>query len=209
MEKNAGEISCVKFLTLTILNNREEEPNHGRANLEDKLVEERLEEDRLEDRQETCLRLGEVLQQEENLHLQAGNTGQRDVEEDRQTRGMGGKWMRGNTRTLPKQMVVILSPKKDIFDEVTTTMLEDAVDKGNKSLIFEIIRKIQKEQMKSMNKKKTRINKDGLNFKRETDDTKDMKDAITNILDSFLATYDDPMVRIDKSQYKFPSYLFT
>ena len=75
------------------MNNREEEPNHGRANLEDKLVEvlleagkERLEEeDRLEDRQEKCLKLWEFLQQEEYLHLQEGRLVTLDKEMLRRT----------------------------------------------------------------------------------------------------------------------------
>ena len=107
--------------------------------------------------------------------------------------------MRSDSKNLPKQMVVILSPKPEVFDKVKTK-LENAINKDDRSLIYDIIQKIHKDQMKKKNEKEIKEKKDEFEFKRvvDEDESIQMKDAITEMVEQFISAYDDPMGSILK-----------
>jgi hypothetical protein len=85
---------------------------------------------------------------------QMGNLGRRNIDKAKVTRGMGGNWMRRrDSKPLPQQMVVILSPKAEVFDEVADK-LEDAIKKDNKNIIYDIMRKMKKCNYKNIVEKR-------------------------------------------------------
>ena len=107
--------------------------------------------------------------------------------------------MRSDSKNLPKQMVVILSPKPEVFDQVTTK-LENAINKDDRSLIYDIIQKLQKDQMKKNKEKEIKEKQDDLEFKRVVDEeeSNQMEDTIKDMVEQFISTYDDPMGSILK-----------
>lgn len=77
---------------------------------------------------------------------QASNIGQRSLNDIKLSRGMGGKWIRELSKDLPKQLVVVLSPKMDIVDQLTMKMKE-TMEKDNKTNIHELIKSMKKNKV--------------------------------------------------------------
>ena len=130
-----------------------------------------------------------------------GNLGQRTIEEAKAMRGMGGNWMRRrDAKPLPQQMVVILSPKAEVFDEVANK-LEDAIKKDNKNIIYDIIRKMKKRKNKNILEKERAQKEDEFRRAITEDDPSEVEEEIKEMVDKFISTYDDPMESIYKYSY--------
>ena len=102
-------------------------------------------------------------------------------------RGMGGNWMRRrDSKPLPQQMVVILSPKAEVFDEVADK-LEDAIKKDNKNIIYDIIRKMKMGKNKNILEKERAQKEDEFRRAITEDEPSEVEEEIKERVD------DDPM----------------
>merc|ERR1711915_241375 len=77
---------------------------------------------------------------------QASNIVQRSLNDIKLARGMGGKWIRELSKDLPKQLVVVLSPKMDIVDQLMMKM-KKTMGKDNKTNLLELIKSMKKNKV--------------------------------------------------------------
>merc|ERR1711892_1259617 len=126
---------------------------------------------------------------------QSGNLGQRSFELGRESRGIGGNWMRKESNPLPLQMVVILNPKAELFDEVTDK-LENANKKVDNNLIYDVISKIKKSKQKTIDYNERSADETESEYTRVVpeEDPNEVNEKIKEKLTEFTSTYDDPMV---------------
>ena len=98
---------------------------------------------------------------------------------------------RRDSKPLPQQMVVILSPKAEVFDEVAGK-LEDAIEKDNKNIIYDIIQKIKKGRNKKMLEKERAQKEEEFIRAITEEEPSEVEEDIKEMVDNFISTYDDP-----------------
>ena len=102
-----------------------------------------------------------------------------------------------DSKPLPQQMVVILSPKAEVFDEVAEK-LEDEIKKDNKNIIYDIIRKMKKGKHKNIVEKERAQTEEEFRRALTEDEPSEVEEEIKEMVDKFISTYDDPMGSVHK-----------
>jgi len=120
---------------------------------------------------------------------QSDNRGQRSVLEEREMRGSIG---RGESKPSPQQVVVILSPKTEAFDEIKEN-LKNATREYDKNFIYDIIGKNKKSKMKTLEFDSRATENKEFKYMKEVDEV-DVEEEVKEKIEKFSQAYADPMV---------------
>ena len=104
---------------------------------------------------------------------------------------MRGSFGRGESKPSPQQVVVILSPKTEAFDEIKEN-LKNATREYDKNFIYDIIGKNKKSKMKTLEFDSRATENKEFKYMKEVDEV-DVEEEVKGKIEKFSEAYADPM----------------